>query len=124
LIPGLYDSEIEAILEAARAAGATSAGYIPLRLPHEIKDLVREWLETHYPNRARRVLALVRDIRGGKLNDARFGSRMKGQGPVAELLARRFALAAKRLGFANERADLDTTQFAPPPQAGDQMRLL
>ena len=124
MIPGLNDSELEAILEAARAAGATSAGYVALRLPHEIKDLFREWLEANYPNRAARVLALVRDMRGGKLNDARFGSRMKGQGAFAQLIQRRFALAASRLGYDRERFALDTAQFAPPPQAGDQMQLL
>ncbi|MBM3541292.1 MAG: PA0069 family radical SAM protein [Alphaproteobacteria bacterium] len=124
MIPGLNDSELEAILEAARAAGASSAGYVALRLPHEIKDLFREWLETNYPNRAARVLALVRDMRGGKLNDARFGARMKGEGAFAQLIQRRFALAAGRLGYDRERFALDTSQFAPPTQAGDQMRLL
>ena len=138
MIPALNDAELEAILEAARAAGASSAGYVALRLPHEIKDLFAEWLRANRPDRAERVLNLVRDMRGGKLNDARFSSRMRGTGPYAELIARRFALATRRLGLDRERFDLDTAQFAPPPiadhgagdrgagdhGAGDQLRLL
>jgi DNA repair photolyase len=126
MIPGLNDHEMEAILEAAREHGADSAGYVVLRLPLEIKDLFAEWLEAQVPLRARHVLALVRDLRAGRLNSAEFGRRMVGQGPYAELLAQRFRLAVRRLGMA-QRADawvLDTSLFSRPPKAGDQLSLL
>ena len=90
----------------------------------EIKDLFREWLEAHYPDKAKHVLNLIRDMRDGKLNNSEFGSRMRGNGAYAELLARRFALAVKRLNLNRERFRLDKTQFAPPPRAGDQLSLL
>lgn len=124
MIPALNDSEMEAILEAATEAGARWAGYVLLRLPLEIKDLFQEWLREHYPDKAKHVLNLIRDMREGKLNNAEFGARMRGKGPYAELIAHRFALAVKRLGLNRERFRLDATQFAPPPQAGDQLSLL
>ena len=124
MIPGLNDSELEAILEAAADAGAASASYVLLRLPLEIKDLFAEWLEAHAPDRAQRVMSLVRETRGGKLYDSRFGMRMKGQGPYAELIARRFALAARRNHLAGNRFELETRLFRPPPAAGDQLSLL
>ena len=120
MIPGLNDAELERILEAAAAAGARSAGYILLRLPHELKDLFSEWLRTHYPLRADHVLSLVRDARGGALYDARFGSRMRGTGPLADLLARRFEVARRRHGLTDRPAPLDTGRFRLPPRPGDQ----
>ena len=114
VIPGLTDHEMESIMEAARAAGADRAGYVVLKLPLELKDLFREWLAAHAPNRARRVLGLLRGMRGGKLYDARFGARMTGEGPYAALLARRFALAARRLGLERRESRLDTSLFRAP----------
>ncbi len=120
VIPALTDHEIEALLAAASAAGAVSAGYTLLRLPHEVKDLFREWLETHAPNRAARVLARLAGLRGGQLNDPRFGSRMRGEGPQAALIAQRFRLARQRLGLdRNDWAltlDLFRTPAADPRQ--------
>ncbi len=126
MIPALNDHEMEQVLEAAVAAGATAASYNVLRLPLEIKDLFREWLETHVPGRAQHVLELIRDLRGGALYDSTFGKRMRGEGPYAELLRRRFQLAKKRLGLDAYKArwDLDLALFRPPPQAGDQLTLL
>jgi DNA repair photolyase len=125
MIPGLNDHEMEAILEAAKAAGAGTAGYVPLRLPLEIKELFAEWLEAQAPLRAKHVLTLVRDIRQGKLNSAEFGQRMRGEGAYADLLAQRFKLATRRLGLnlTRELGGLDCSQFRRPPQAGDQLSL-
>jgi DNA repair photolyase len=114
MIPGLNDIELERILQAAAAAGAQTAGYVLLRLPHEIRQIFADWLERQYPQRARHVLELVRSTRAGALNDPRFGSRMRGSGAYAELLARRFSRAVKQLGL-EERTELDCTVFAPPP---------
>lgn len=124
MIPGLNDHEMEAILEAAAEAGAVQATYILLRLPLELKDLFEEWLREHVPNRADRVLSLIRQCREGELYKARFGTRMKGTGPVAELLSRRFRLAIRRLGLNARQADLNCTLFRPPPAPGDQLTLL
>ncbi len=124
MIPALNDSELEAILEAAAQAGAVSAGYTVLRLPHEIKDLFVEWLETHAPLKAKHVLTMIRETRGGRLNDPNFGSRMRGTGHYALLISTRFKLACKRLGLNKNDWRLDETQFSPPPQAGDQLALL
>ena len=127
MIPALNDMELEKILETAAAAGATWAAHTVLRLPYEIKDLMREWLEAHAPLKANHVLSLVRDIRGGKLNDPNFGARMRGEGAYAEALSLRFKLAAKRLGLNRDpmrnTPPLDCSQFAPPPKAGDQLAL-
>ncbi|HSK40113.1 MAG TPA: PA0069 family radical SAM protein [Arenibaculum sp.] len=124
MIPALNDHELERILDAARAAGAGAANYILLRLPLEIADLFEEWLRAHVPDRAGRVLNLLRDARGGALYRSQFGARMKGSGPHAELLARRFELACRRLGLDRRRwHDLDTTRFRPPPRPGDQIEL-
>jgi DNA repair photolyase len=125
MIPGLNDHELEAILEAAQAAGASGAGYVLLRLPLEIKDLFTEWLEAHAPERAKHVLNLIRETRDGALNSSRWGERMKGNGVYADLLAQRFRLATKRLGIAASRDawKLDTGRFRPPPKAGDQLSL-
>jgi DNA repair photolyase len=124
VIPALNDAEIEAILEACAAAGVGHAAYVLLRLPYELKDLFREWLETHYPQRAAHVMSLVRDMRGGRDNDPNFGTRMRGTGPYAELLRRRFQLACRRLGLnRTPRVALDTTRFRPPVPAGGQLGL-
>lgn len=115
IIPAINDSEIEAILARAADAGALSAGYTLLRLPYELKDLFAEWLRTHFPLRADHVLNLIRDIRGGKLNQAEFGRRMRGEGRYAELIAQRFAIARRRLGLNRREAlALDITRFRAP----------
>lgn len=124
IIPGLSDHEIEGILEAAAEAGAAAAGYILLRLPGEVAGLFAEWLETHRPDRARRVLSLVRQCRGGRANDPRFGTRMTGTGPFAALIKRRFDTARERLGLARHLPDLDTRAFRVPEEADGQFRLL
>jgi DNA repair photolyase len=123
MIPGLNDSECEAILAAARNAGATSADYVLLRLPLEIKDLFREWLETHVPARAERVLRLIRETRDGRLYDPRFTQRMRGSGVYAGMLAQRFAGARRRLGLTATALDLDCSRFTPPQRPGDQLSL-
>jgi DNA repair photolyase len=124
MIPALNDHELEAILEAAAAAGARWAGYVLVRLPYEIKDLFREWLAEHYPDRAAHVMSLIRDMRGGRDNDPRFGTRMRGTGPYAQLLSNRFRLACRRLRLNSERrTSLDTTLFKPPGAAAPQMQL-
>ncbi len=123
MIPALNDDELEAILEAAAAAGAGSAGYILLRLPLEIKALFIEWLEAHFPARKNRVLGLLREMRGGRLYDPAWGTRMTGTGVYADLLARRFELASKRLGLNRADWELDTTQFVRPTPGGEQLAL-
>ncbi len=124
MIPALNDMELEKILETAAGAGATWASHTVLRLPHEIKDLMREWLEAHAPLKANHVLSLVREMRGGKLNDPNFGSRMRGEGAYAEALSLRARLAKKRYGLDRELAPLDCSRFRPPARAGDQLSLL
>ncbi|MET1022743.1 MAG: PA0069 family radical SAM protein [Pseudoxanthomonas sp.] len=123
-IPWVNDAHLEGVLEAAREAGARSAGYVLLRLPHEVAPLFRDWLDTHVPDRAAHVMSTVQQLRGGKDYDSRFGSRMRGQGVYADLLERRFALAHKRLGFDGERwPDLDCTQFMAPRKPSPQHEL-
>ena len=124
MIPALNDMELERLLEAAAGAGATTAGYVLLRLPLEIKELFEEWLRSHVPDRADRVLRLVRDTRDGQLYDPAFGRRMRGQGPYAELLAKRFRLACHRLGLNRQRWRPELGLFKPPPRIGDQLSLL
>ncbi len=124
IIPGLNDAEMESVLAAARDAGAQTAGYVLLRLPLEIKDLFREWLEAAAPDRASRVMTLVRDCRGGRDYDAEWGTRMKGAGPFADMIARRFALACRRYGLDRRSWELDTTRFTRPAADTDQMTLL
>src|ERR1700726_1018135 len=123
VIPALTDHEMEHILEASKAAGASSAGYVLLRLPHEVKDLFREWLAEHYPDRAKHVMSLINQSRGGKDYDSQFGTRMVGTGPYAELLRTRFELARRKCGFdsARDRHELDVTLFRPT--APDQPQL-
>ncbi len=124
VIPALNDHEIEAILEAAAAAGAQHAGYVVLRLPLEIKDLFREWLAAHAPGRAAHVMSLVRSMRGGKDYDAAWGQRQTGQGAYARLIGDRFKRACARLGLNGPRTPLDLTQFRVPARPGDQLALL
>ena len=114
VIPGLNDHELEAVLEAGAKAGAVRAMYVTLRLPLEIKDLFREWLEEARPDRARRVMSLVRQTRGGKDYDPDWSQRMKGTGPVADLIAARFRAACKRYGLDAPRSTLDTSRFKVP----------
>ncbi|WP_248747453.1 PA0069 family radical SAM protein [Pseudomonas sp. MWU12-2037] len=122
MIPMINDSELESLLTEARDAGAQSAAYMMLRLPLEVAPLFEEWLAAHYPQRAAHVLSLIRQTRGGELYDSRFGARMRGEGPFADLLAQRFAKAIKRLGLnRREGYNLDCTAFCPP---GGQMSLL
>jgi DNA repair photolyase len=124
MIPALNDHELEAILAAAAAAGVRSAGYVLVRLPYEIKDLFREWLAEHYPDRAEHVMSLIRDMRGGRDNDPRFGTRMRGTGPYAALLSNRFRLACRRLKLNSEpRTPLSTALFRPPGLSGPQLCL-
>jgi len=113
LIPVLTDCELENILESAHAAGARAAGYVLLRLPHELKELFAAWLTAHEPRKAAHVMNRIRDMRGGKEYDSRFGTRMRGTGDYADLLAKRFAMAERRLGFG-DFPPLDTSQFRPP----------
>ncbi|MGD9537581.1 MAG: PA0069 family radical SAM protein [Alphaproteobacteria bacterium] len=122
-IPGLTDAEMERILEAAAEAGARWAGYTALRLPLEIKGLFEEWLAAHAPAKAKRVLSLIRDMRGGALYQSEFGTRMTGTGPYADLLRRRFELACAKLGLNRERLRLDTAQFKPPRKESAQMEM-
>ena len=121
VIPGLTDHEIERILEAAAGAGARAASRILLRLPYDVKELFEAWLEAHYPDRRSKVLSLVRQCRGGRLNDPDFNSRMRGQGPIAELIRRRFERAAERLGLVRRSLNLRSDLFVAPggtPQLG------
>lgn len=113
VIPMVTDADLERILEAARDAGAQTAGYVMLRLPYELKDIWREWLQLHVPARAAHVMSLVRQMRGGKDYDSRFGTRQRGEGPFADLVAMRFAKTRKRLGFEGLPA-LRTDLFLPP----------
>jgi len=122
IIPALNDAELEHILEACREAGASAARFIVLRLPHELKTLFRDWLAAHYPDRAAHVLSLIRQLRGGRDYDARFGSRMRGEGVFAALLQRRFAVAARRLGYG-ELPALDCSEFTPPRPPSPQGEL-
>lgn len=122
VIPALNDHELEAVLGAAAKAGARHAGYVLLRLPREVAPLFEQWLDLHAPQAAGRVLGLLRQMRGGRDNDSRFGSRMRGTGELAALLARRFDLACRRTGLTRSARALDTTQFRPP--GGAQLDLL
>lgn len=116
IIPVVNDHEIERILELAAQAGACGAGYVLLRLPHEVKDLFREWLNTHLPERAAHVMSIIRQMRGGQDYQAEFGTRMRGTGEYAELIARRFAVACKKFRLQNaRRLRLSSAHFRPPP---------
>jgi DNA repair photolyase len=118
MIPGLNDAEMEKILEAAARSGARHAGYVLLRLPHELRQMFEDWLATHFPDRAKHVLSLIRETRGGALSEPRFHHRMAGQGVYADLLLRRFARAARQWGLDEAREGLDCGKFALPDQGG------
>jgi DNA repair photolyase len=120
VIPFLTDHEIEPVLEAAWAHGARQAGYVLLRLPYEVKDLFRDWLERNYPLKAKHIMSRVHEMREGRDNDPGFGSRFTGTGELAELLEKRFEIACSRLGFNSERRDrkFDTTLFSAPRRDG------
>ncbi len=125
VIPALTDKSLEQVIEAAAQAGAATAGYILLRLPNEVRPLFKEWLAHHYPERAAHVVSIVRQVRGGRDNDPRFGSRMTGSGNFAVLVARRFEIACRRFGLNQERrgeALLDCTRFRAPTRSA-QIRL-
>ncbi len=114
MIPMLNDATLEAALEAAHAAGAREAGYVLLRLPHELKDLFKDWLNVHFPDRAAHVMSIVRQSHGGRENDASFGSRMRGDGIFADMIAQRFKKACARLGLNGRHYALDSLHFKPP----------
>lgn len=124
IIPGLTDQEIERILDAGRAAGARDAGYVILRLPLEVAPIFKDWLLRHYPDRYRHVMSLVRSMRDGKDYDSEFGKRMKGAGPYAWQIGRRFEIAARKLGLNSERTRLRSDLFRAPARQGEQLRLL
>jgi DNA repair photolyase len=126
VIPALTEHELEAILEASAAAGARWAGYVLLRLPHEVKDLFREWLAAHYPDRAHHVMSLVQQMRGGKDYDSSFGTRMRGTGTLAQLLRSRFQIACRRLGLGTSRQQPPNTGLFRAPRgegSGPQLAL-
>jgi DNA repair photolyase len=115
VVPGLTDHELPAILKAARDAGASACGYVPLRLPFAVKDLFEQWLAQHFPDRADKVLNRVRSIRGGKLNDSNFDTRMRGDGPFAEQIRGMFELGKRRAGYPERGPELSTAAFRRPP---------
>ena len=121
IIPAITDHEIEALVARVAQAGAREVTYIPVRLPNEVAPLFRAWLEAHYPDRAGKVMAIIRELRGGRDNDPNFGTRMRGQGVWADLIRTRFLKARKRAGLGAERLILRTDLFRPPE--GAQMRL-
>jgi DNA repair photolyase len=124
IIPAVNDSEIEAILKTAHTAGAREAGYVMLRLPHEVKQVFGDWLHATMPDRAAKVMSLVRSVSGGKDYDPAFGRRQTGTGPYAWTIGRRFELACQRLGMNLSRVKLSTAHFQRPPQPGEQLTLL
>ncbi|WP_189368403.1 PA0069 family radical SAM protein [Tateyamaria omphalii] len=123
MVPALTDPELEAILEAGAVAGAGSASWIMLRLPQEVSPLWQEWLAAHYPDRAHRIMSRLREMHGGKDYDARWGHRMRGDGPYAEIVAHRFKLAIKRLGLREKLPPMRTDLFQPPRAPTAQLSL-
>jgi len=123
IIPAINDADIERILDAAALAGVKGAGYVLLRLPLEVRDLFVEWLKANYPDRAQHVMTLIRDMRGGKDYDSTFGKRMKGSGPYAWMIGRRFETACEKLGLNKDKAALTTAQFVPPRPRAQQLSL-
>jgi DNA repair photolyase len=123
VIPALNDMEIERILDAAHAAGVREAGYVLLRLPLELRDLFREWLKANYPHRDEHVFKLIRDMRGGKDYDAAWGKRMKGSGPYAWMIGRRFEMACEKLGLNEQKSKLTTEHFRHPKPDSAQLSL-
>jgi DNA repair photolyase len=124
VIPAINDAEIERILDAASACGVEGAGYVLLRLPLEVRDLFREWLQANFPDRERHVFALIRQTRGGKDYDATFGKRMIGGGPYAWMIRKRFETACARLSLNVHKTQLTTEHFAPPRRTDEQLSLL
>jgi DNA repair photolyase len=125
VIPAVTDTEIEAIVDAVVEAGAQSVGYVLLRLPYEVKDLFREWLNTHMPLRAKHVMSIIQSLRGGRDYDSRWGVRQRGEGPFASLIEQRFAAACRRAGLERHRDPrLATRHFRVPPPASGQLNLL
>ena len=123
VIPALTDMEMERILDAAHAAGVREAGYVLLRLPLELRDLFREWLKENYPEREKHVFKLIRDMRGGKDYDSTWGTRMKGTGPYAWMIGRRFEVACEKLGMNVKRTQLTTEHFRKPKLESEQLSL-
>ena len=123
VIPALNDEYLEDVLAASAAAGARYAGYVMLRLPLEVKDLFKDWLQRHYPLRAERVMGRVRDTRNGSENDTKFGRRFKGTGPIAELIGQRFRRACREHGLNVSRHEFDTSAFKPPRENTHQLEL-
>jgi len=123
VIPAINDADIERILDAAAMAGVKGAGYVLLRLPLEVRDLFVEWLKANYPDRAEHVMKLVRDMRGGKDYDSKWGERMKGTGPYAWTIGRRFEIACERLGLNKHKVPLSTEQFHSPKPRAEQLSL-
>ncbi|NIJ25074.1 PA0069 family radical SAM protein [Sphingomonas japonica] len=121
VIPAITDHEVEHILERAAEAGARAAFFIPVRLPHEVAPLFRAWLDTHFPDRAGKVMATIQSLRGGRDNDPNFGTRMQGQGPWAELLRTRFRIACRKYGLDGERLTLRTDLFRAPTGAQGEL---
>lgn len=114
IIPGLTDAEIPKLLEAAKDAGARYAGYTMVRLPYRVDELFKHWLEAHYPEKKDRVLALIREVRGGELKDSRFGSRMRGEGVYAEQISKLFKVYKRKFGLADKKLELSTAHFVRP----------
>ena len=123
IIPAINDADIERVLDAVAATGAAGAGYVLLRLPLEVRDLFREWLMEHFPDRCQHVFTLIRQMRGGKDYDSTFGRRMKGEGPYAWMIGRRFETACARLGLNVQRAELTTEHFRSPRPRPEQLSL-
>jgi DNA repair photolyase len=123
IIPAINDMDIERILEAAKTAGVKEAGYVLLRLPLEVRDLFQEWVRANYPDRADKVIKIIRETQGGKDYDSKWFTRQRGTGPYAWLIGRRFQAACERLGFNERRLSLDTSRFTPPKPGQDQLQL-
>ena len=123
VIPFINDSEMETVLERAAAAGARAAGYVILRLPNEVKQLFREWLETHEPGKTKHVFSIIRDLRSGQENDPEYFTRMRGRGIYASLIQDRFRQACRKFGFNKERGELNTGLFKPPASVDRQQSL-
>jgi DNA repair photolyase len=123
IVPAINDAEIERILDAAAAVCVSGAGYVMLRLPLEVRDLFREWLMANYPDRYRHVFKLIREMRGGKDYDSTWGRRMKGSGPYAWMIGRRFEVACEKLGLNEDKVKLTTEHFRPPRPSAVQLDL-
>jgi DNA repair photolyase len=123
IIPGLNDSEMPAILAAAREAGASGAGYVMLKLATTVREVFLDWLQRTYPDRLPRIETLIRSTRAGRLNDSQFGRRQRGTGPVADLIADSFEMWSKKLGYSEDRTPLNCESFRPPRPTSGQLQL-